>query len=239
MEFEEAFQALDASVVAKKQRHLKDIEVAILRGSWQGKKYHEIARNYGYTTEYIKQDVGFKLWKLLSEILGEKVSKKNFQVAIEQRWRFSETNIVGKEIQNQTGWKEAIGVSVFYGRKEELAVLEQWIVKDRCQIVALLGMGGIGKTALAVRSLQKIQNQFKYIIWRSLRNAPAVTDLLADLIQFLSEGQESDLADSLDYRVLRLIHYLSSKRCLLVLARAEIILRRGESLDSDISKGVN
>ena len=30
MEFEEVFQALDAAVIINKQRHLKDIEVAIL-----------------------------------------------------------------------------------------------------------------------------------------------------------------------------------------------------------------
>lgn len=84
MDFEEVFQVVDAAVVAKKQRHLKDVEVAILRESWQGKKYHEIAEAYGYTAEYLKQDVGPKLWKLLSEVLGEKVSKTNFHAALER-----------------------------------------------------------------------------------------------------------------------------------------------------------
>lgn len=106
MDFEEAFQALDAAVVAKKQRHLKDIEVAILRGSWQGKKYHEIAQTQGYTTEYLKQDVGPKLWKLLSEILGEKVSKTNFRTAL-ARHLFAHTSITKAypaEIYKQYGY---------------------------------------------------------------------------------------------------------------------------------------
>ncbi len=85
MNFEEAFQVVDAAVFGQKQRHLKDIEVAILHGSWQGKKYHEIAQVHGYTVEYLKQDVGPKLWKLLSRILGEKVSKTNFRSALARR----------------------------------------------------------------------------------------------------------------------------------------------------------
>ncbi|MFB8795692.1 MAG: NB-ARC domain-containing protein [Microcoleus sp.] len=48
----------------------------------------------------------------------------------------------------------------------------------------VLGMGGIGKTAISVKILKHIQEHFDYVIWRSLRNAPPILDLLADLIQF-------------------------------------------------------
>jgi hypothetical protein len=43
MDFETALKILDAAVVTQTKRHLKDIEVTILRSSWQGKKYDEIA----------------------------------------------------------------------------------------------------------------------------------------------------------------------------------------------------
>ena len=68
-------------------------------------------------------------------------------------------------------WGEAPDVSVFYGRTEELATLEQWIVRDRCRLIVLLGMGGVGKTALAVKVGQQVQSEFDYVIWRSLHNA--------------------------------------------------------------------
>ncbi|MEH2084198.1 MAG: AAA-like domain-containing protein [Nostoc sp.] len=88
MDFETAFKILDTAVFAQTKRHLKDIEVTILRSSWQGKKYDEIAQIHGYTTEYLQHDVGPKLWQMLSAAFGEKVSKKNFQAALERQRLF-------------------------------------------------------------------------------------------------------------------------------------------------------
>jgi DNA-binding SARP family transcriptional activator len=54
-------------------------------------------------------------------------------------------------------WGEAIDVSVFYSRETELATLQQGIVQDRYRLILLLGMGGIGKTALSVKLAQTVQ----------------------------------------------------------------------------------
>jgi len=74
-------------------------------------------------------------------------------------------------------WGEAMDVSVFYGRAEELVTLEQWIVQSRCRLVAPLGMGGIGKTSLSVKLAEQIQGEFEYLIWRSLLHAPPIEDI--------------------------------------------------------------
>lgn len=83
--FEVALRLADAAVFAKTSRHLKNIEVAVLRGALLGQKYDEIATASGYTPEYIKHDVGPKLWQTLSSSLGEKVSKTNLMAVLAQQ----------------------------------------------------------------------------------------------------------------------------------------------------------
>jgi len=72
-------------------------------------------------------------------------------------------------------------VSDFYGRTAELSTLKPWIVQDSRRLVTLSGMGGIGKTALAVKTTEQVQDKFEWLI---LRNAPPIKDLLRELILF-------------------------------------------------------
>ena len=134
----------------------------------------------------------------------------------------------GATTNNHQDWGEAIDVSNFYGRTEELATLKQWIVNDHCRLITLIGMGGIGKTALSVKLAQLLQTEFQYLSWRSLRNAPPIHDLLTDLINFFSHQQETILPISLDAKISCLIQYLRSSRCLLILDNVESILSGDE-----------
>ena len=121
-------------------------------------------------------------------------------------------------------WGEAIDVSLFWGRTDEIATLKNWLVKDKCSLVLSLGMGGIGKTTLAIKVARLVQSEFDFIIWRSLRNSPPSSELLADLIQFVSQRQETNLPESDELKIDLLLKYLSSCRCLIILDNVESVL---------------
>ncbi len=127
--------------------------------------------------------------------------------------------------QNRQDWDGAPDVSFFLGRAAELATLKHWIQSDRCRLVMLLGISGIGKTWLATKLAKLIKDEFDLVIWRELRNAPPVKDILAELLQFLSKKQPTNLPKTLDSRISLLISYLQASRCLLVLDNFETILQ--------------
>jgi hypothetical protein len=81
--------------------------------------------------------------------------------------------------------------NLFYNRTSELTTLENWIL-GRTRLITILGLSGIGKTALTLQLISQIQHEFDYIIWRSLRNAPPLASLQTDLIKFLSQQQETN-----------------------------------------------
>ncbi len=131
----------------------------------------------------------------------------------------------------QYDWSEAPDVSVFYGRSEELLQLRQWILEERCRLVGLLGIGGIGKSTLAVKLGLQIQSEFEVVVWRSLLNAPPVEEQITNILQFLLWGLRKEMAipESFDGKLSNLMECLQSNRCLLILDNVETILAGGQA----------
>ncbi len=233
MTFEEALQLADSAMFAKTGKHLNDVQRLVLLGTWQGQTYEEMADEHSHSAQYFKTDVGPKLWKLLSHALGQSINKRNMRTALEVIATRSPMPSIpphsipplAKPPIARQEWGEAPDVSIFYGRTDELARLEDWIVRQQCRVVALLGMGGMGKTSLSVKLAQHLQDRFDWAIWRSLRNAPPLTELLADVLQVL--GDEPDLVRSPDRQLSRLMEHLRNSRGLLVLDNVESILQPG------------
>jgi hypothetical protein len=54
------------------------VEQAVFLGTWEGKRYREMAQELGYEEGYLK-DTGSRLWRLLSQRLGKEVTKKRLR----------------------------------------------------------------------------------------------------------------------------------------------------------------
>lgn len=229
-----------------KEQKLKNIHELVFCYSWQGLTYPEIAKQVGYDTSYIR-NIGQELWFQLSQAFEEQVTKKNIQSVL-RRWLAqqnatstdqsendatssssdSEPTLLRSNLSVNTNryqyWGEAIDVSIFYGRQAEMTLLREWIESDRCKLIALVGMGGMGKTALAAKLAEQLQNKFDYLVWQSLRNAPSIELVLTQLLKILANQQEVTQAESLSGQISQLIERLRSSRCLIVFDNVEAIL---------------
>jgi WD40 repeat protein len=102
MNFTEAQEIADKAYFSQAHRHLSEVEVLVLRGSWEGKTYDEM-ETHRYASNYLKGDAGPKLWRTLTKALGEKVSKRNFCVALE-RWANTEVRL--SKLRGELGVEE-------------------------------------------------------------------------------------------------------------------------------------
>ena len=140
---------------------------------------------------------------------------------------------VQAQTRSPQDWGAAVDVSVFYGREQALTTLEEWIERDRTRLVALCGIGGIGKTTLTAKLARHLAERFDYLIWRSLKNAPPVQETLKNLLNFFLEQPditlpENEVADTLDAQLRQLIDCARTHRCLIVLDGVEALFEEGD-----------
>ncbi|MEH2063654.1 MAG: NB-ARC domain-containing protein [Nostoc sp.] len=123
-------------------------------------------------------------------------------------------------------WNEAPDIESFYGRNQELTQLEQWITNQNCRLITINGIAGIGKSALAVALVDRIQSKFDCLIWKSLQTSPSLISLLNSLLNSF----EQTVVQNIQQGTAQLIQQLQKHPCLLVLDGLETILSQPEDL---------
>jgi hypothetical protein len=83
MNLKEMLNVADRIVFEKTGQHLDDLQAAVLRGTLQRETYKEIAKDFDCSESRIRE-IGSELWQILSEELGEDVSKTNFRSTMER-----------------------------------------------------------------------------------------------------------------------------------------------------------
>ena len=243
MTADDALRRVERALAEQGAEPLSQIQAALVQQAWDDRTYQDMALALGYEVGYVKQ-VGSDLWQYLSAHLGEKVTKRNLRGVLARLLRPSspgEAPLAGDvgaaAPHRRRDWGDASDSVAVYGRTDELAQLKGWILApggpdgtsppQRCRLVGVFGMGGIGKTTLALKLAQDIQDQFEVVIWRSLRHAPPLSDLLKDLLAVLAPTAEP-LPTGLDGLLRSLLDQLRQHRCLIVLDNGETLLQPGD-----------
>jgi WD40 repeat protein len=191
-----------------------------------------------YKISYIKEAAA-QLWQTLGQKLSQKVTKNNLAAVLlwyshqpEARWtQINPNRNILNDLQSIDSDQQFQQISInlgseaiFYGRTEEITILTDSCLVDRCRLIILLGMGGMGKTTLAWKIATQIHQQFDRTIWRSLLNTPTIEELCLDLLQCLCPQLLGDLPATFDGQIELLVACLNQDRCLLVLDNVESIL---------------
>ena len=150
---EEALRLVDNAINPER---LNSVQELILTQCWSGKTYQEIANTSGYDPDYIRV-VGSRLWQLLSEAFGEKITKNNFRSILRQQ--------VGKRREPTTGYITALELpntpvplesSLYIQRPPSESQAYEEIVKPGA-LIRIKAPKQMGKTSLVMRILSMAQ----------------------------------------------------------------------------------
>ena len=248
MTVNKALQYVDRLIVEKTGKHIDNLQKAVIEGTWQRQTYENIAQEHHVTKNHVG-DVGYELWQLLSEQLGEDINKLNFRSTIERRQlgdspmiiqnhntnNNNSFNICTKENQdiyrqeddkNKNYYDLTLAPRIinFYNRKFELETVSDWISNKNIRLISVLGLSGIGKTALVKKFVDLNLEKFEIIIWKSLRFPKPLELIFDEILTTCHQEYQDNFSDKLK----QISALLTEKKSLIILDDVQNLFVSGE-----------
>jgi len=160
-------------------------------------------------------------------------------------------------------WNAIPNLTRFHGRRQELDLLHRWTSQEDQRVIALFGLTGQGKSALAATFVRELAAQkegkqvgaqktgavasrkeldakgigpetqrlpevrFERILWRSLKEAPPLAELVKSWLVALTNQPWASLPNYMDAQIDCLIDILRQRPCLLILGQVEALMQSG------------
>lgn len=178
LEFEDVLSYVDRCVFEYADRHLNDIEQGIIRWTYEGLSYEQMAVRMAYGSSTLRGVYGYQLWQLLKRVWpDENVNKSRFRKVIDRLYQedldLSRNNRQQSSVPNTSNLdlkiipeNNANGIH----RKALLSRLVQTL-KSGGQVLLLTGAKGIGKSYLIESLSLELSNHFVQVIHHSIHEA--------------------------------------------------------------------
>ena len=246
MNVTELLQFVDQVVQKQTGEHLDDLEKAILKGLWQGQTYNQIADESGYNSQNYIGDVSRKLFKILSEQLGEDINKYNFCWTLERVINSPQfVGLVNTKInwcsnhpkldKNQSHQEKSTSKSFyhdltiapkithFYGRETELQTLSHWLINQNTRLISIVGLPGIGKTTLIKRFVDLNLQNFNIIIWKNIKLSDSLDSIIAEIFKAIN----SEFIQT-ENKLTQLFNLFRQQKCLIIIDNIQELFTPGQ-----------
>jgi ABC-type dipeptide/oligopeptide/nickel transport system ATPase subunit len=248
MDVNEVLQFVDRLMVEHTGKHLDDVQMAVIRGTWENQTYQDMAQQARFNKNYVG-DVGAGLWQLLSEVLGEDVKKTNFRSTLE-RLRLADSPVIIQsnnksshsfnfctyphqlKAQPAETRKDGIYQDIafapqiinFYNRQAELETLSNWIINQNARLISILGLPGIGKTTFVKKFVDLNLKNFEIIIWKNLKFPKSLNSLLEEILITCQQEYQESIVNKLK----QISTLLIEKKALIILDDLQNLFISGE-----------
>lgn len=252
MNVNKVLQFVDQLVFEQTGKHLDDVQQAVVEGTWQRETYDDIAQKCHVTKNNVG-DVGYQLWKILSEQLEEDINKRNFRSTLSRLQVTSSPIIIqnhnhqnnnhhfnfcssaqAKNNPNSFNHKNnnqflyhdltlAPKIAQFYGREAELKTLSDSLTNQNTRLISILGLPGLGKTTLVKKFVDLNLQIFDIVIWKSIKLYKALDSILTEALTAINSERGRE-----ETKLTQFFNLLRQKKCLIILDDVQELFISGQ-----------
>lgn len=198
MNVDTLFESLNRELTASQSRPLNPAEALLLRGIWQYQTYSQIAEEVGYSPGYLTNVVAPELLHRLSDLVGQRLTKKNCRILLEEYTASKSTSKIQGQRQSPVTFLAPKPNSAFIPAfpSGPIAIespfyilrppIETHVCNEICKPGALVRIKApkeMGKTSLLLRVLDHAQKQGYRTVYLNLEQMDQA--ICADLNRFL------------------------------------------------------